>query len=382
MAAALLAAVGLATPWAGLVSAGDGAPPKAALDVYPHKTVKRKEFGWGARSYWLFEPADPAPPKAPVVVLNHGWLAVNPGAYGAWIEHLVRSGNTVVFPRYQTDAFTKPTDFLPNALSAAADAFVVLDTAPGHVRADRERFALIGHSAGGNLAAQMAAVAARENLPVPRAVIALMPGEVQPIREPSLATIPAETLLVVAVAEDDRIVGDVRAREIFTEASAVPASRKKFVFYKTDLHGVPRLIAHHLAPTAALHGFDTGDGLLRGFQMTKAEVNAFDRAGFWRLTELTLLAAFSGQTLDEATARGEKFRHLGYWSDGRAVTRPVVEDDLSRVPRVYPTHGLRLIKWSPTFLLLPGLGLADEALPGEPADDPLATKPDPAALRR
>ena len=113
------------------------------------KVVKRQEFGRGARSYWLFEPAEPTPESAPVVVFHHGWLAVNPAAYGAWIEHLVRSGQVVIFPRYQADGFTRPADFLPNALAAVRDALDVLETSPGHVRPDRRRFALIGHSAGG-----------------------------------------------------------------------------------------------------------------------------------------------------------------------------------------------------------------------------------------
>ena len=52
-------------------------PPTA--DFYPHKSYQRKEYGWGATSYWLYEPADPKPEKAAVVVLNHGWLGVNPG---------------------------------------------------------------------------------------------------------------------------------------------------------------------------------------------------------------------------------------------------------------------------------------------------------------
>ncbi len=312
---------------------------------YPHKVVKRAEFGTGARSYWLFEPAEPSPLKAPVVVLYHGWLAVNPSAYGAWVTHLVRSGHTVVFPRYQADALTKPTEFLPNAVAAVTDALDVLETAPRHVRPDRKRFALVGHSAGGNLAAQMAAVAATSGLPAPRAVVAMMPGEVQPMREPDLSKIPADTLLIVAVAENDRIVGDVRAREIFTEASSIPLSRKKFVFYRTDLHGIPWLVAHHFAPTAHDATFDNGDGMLMTLQKAQAEINALDRAGFWRLTDLTLAAAFAGQTLDEATDSGAHFRHLGYWSDGKAVTPPVVGDDLAKIPRIFPTHGMRLIPW-------------------------------------
>src|SRR5262245_13868289 len=313
---------------------------------YPHQTVIRQEFGSGARSYWLFEPADPRPAVAPVLVFHHGWLAVNPGAYGAWIDHLVRNGQIVIFPRYQTDVATRPVDFLANALWAVRDAFDVLETSPKHIRPDRSRFALIGHSAGGNLSAQMAAVAAENHLPVPRALICLMPGEVQPMRTPSLAQIPPTTLLVVTAAEDDVVVGDVRAREIFSGATAIPKDRKKYVLYLSDLHGTPRLIADHLAPTAAHRGLDSGDGVLHSFQMSRAELNAFDYAGFWRLADITLAAAFAGKTLDEATDRGELFRHLGYWSDGRAVERPIVGDDLTTIPRVLLTNGLRLIKWT------------------------------------
>lgn len=337
----VLTAATLLTPASTL---GDDAHAKSA--TLPHKSVSRQEFGSGARSYWLFEPAEPRPDSAPVVVFNHGWLAVNPGAYGAWIEHLAQTGHIVIFPRYQTDMTTRPADFLPNALHAVRDAFVVLDSSHKHIRPDRKRFALIGHSAGGNLAAQMAAVAVENGLPEPRAVVALMPGEVAPMAEPSLARIPANTLLVVVAAEDDRVVGDVRARQIFAGATAVPKERKKYVLYLSDLHGSPRLIADHLAPTAALTGFDTGDGFLRGFQMTRAELNAFDYAGFWRIADITIQAAFLGRTLDEATDRGALFRHLGYWSDGRAVERPIVGDDLSAIPRVFPTNGLRLIKWT------------------------------------
>ena len=250
----------------------------------------------------------------------------------------------MIFPRYQTDAFTRPVDFLPNALAAVTDALDVLETAPGHVRPDRSQFALIGHSAGGNLAAQMAAVAAEAKIPQPKAVIALMPGEVQASRTPNLTQIPADTLLVVTVAEDDRIVGDARAREIFTLANRIPLNRKKFVLYRSDHHGLPRLIAHHLAPTAAEPNLDTGEGLLLGFQMNMAELNAFDTAGFWRLADVTLWAAFHNLTLDQATNRGDLFRHLGFWSDGRPVVRPIVGDDLNEIPRVSPLNGSRLIK--------------------------------------
>ena len=75
------------------------------------------------------------------------------------------------------------------------------------------------------------------------------------------------------------------------------------------------------------------------------EVNAFDTAGFWRMADLTLDAAFAGKTLDEATDKGEAFRHLGYWSDGRPVLPPIVGDDLTTIPRVFPPAGLKVFAW-------------------------------------
>lgn len=323
------------------------APPSSAEDgpMYPHKAVKRSEIGTGPRSYWLFEPAGPTPATAPVVVFLHGWIQVNPGAYGAWIDHLTRRGHVVIFPRYHADWSTRPAEFLPNAVTAVRDALDVLRTAPGHVRPDRTRFALVGHSAGGNLAALMAAVAEEQGLPEPRAVVAIMPGEVKPLREPSLARIPARCQLVVVAADADWVVGDVRARQIFAESTSVPSSNKQFVLYRSDRHGSPPLVANHTAPTGALLEFDTGEGPLRSFQMARGEVNALDRFGLWRVADVTLEAGFAGRTIVEASGHGAMFRDLGRWSDGQAVVHPVVGGDLASIPRVPVPHGLRLIPW-------------------------------------
>ncbi len=311
--------------------------------------MKRFEIGQGPRSYWLFEPDAPKPDgKAPVVVFLHGWFAVNPGFYGAWIDHLVRDGRIVIFPRYQNDVGTLPQDFLPNALAAIRDALGVLHDGVGHVRPDPLRFALVGHSAGGNLAAQIAAVASdpHSDLPLPQAVIAVMPGEVIPAAEPVLSRIPATTLMLVMVGEEDVVVGDLRGRQIFAEATAIPRARKRFVLFRSDRHGVPALIAEHTAPTGVHHRLDNGEGLFRSLQMSFGDVNALDRVGFWRMADITMDAAFNGQTLDDVTRDPERFRHLGFWSDGHKVNQPVVGSDLSAIPRVIPGNGLRLFPWS------------------------------------
>jgi pimeloyl-ACP methyl ester carboxylesterase len=282
------------------------------------------------------------------VVFLHGWFAVNPGFYGAWIDHLVRDGRIVIFPRYQNDVGTLPQDFLPNALAAIRDALAVLHDGVGHVRPDPARFALIGHSAGANLAAQIAAVASDPHaaIPLPQSVIALMPGQIIPMREPTLDRIPATTLMVVMVGEEDLVVGDLRGRQIFAEATAVPRSRKRFILFRSDRHGYPPLIAEHTAPTGLHPRLDNGEGIFQSLQRSFGDVNALDRAGFWRITDLTLEAAFNGKTLDDVTRDLEEFRHLGFWSDGRKVNSPIVGSDLSMIPRVIPANGLRIFPWS------------------------------------
>jgi len=330
-------------------SKSDG-PPQSGSEAEnaPHQSVRRYEIGVGPRSYWLFEPDQPKPERAPVVVFLHGWFAVNPGFYGAWIDHLVRHGRIVIFPRYQNDVGTLPQDFLPNALAAVRDALGALTLGVPHVRPDTRRFVLIGHSAGGNLAAQIAAMAAdpHSDIPLPRALVVLMPGELIPIRQPSLDRIPASTLLLVVVGEEDLVVGDLRARQIFTEATSIPRARKRFVLFRSDRHGYPPLVAEHGAPTGVNHRLDTGEGLFRSLQRSFGDVNALDRAGFWRMADTTLEAAFDGKTLDDATKDLERFRHLGYWSDGRRVIPPIVGDDLTAIPRVIPGNGLRIFPLS------------------------------------
>ena len=204
MAARRITTLILVLSWTSLgVSAeGQGTP------AYAHRAVKKYEIGTGPRSYTLFEPDDPKPDIAPVVVFHHGWLAMNPGVYGAWINHLVRSGNIVIYPRFM-ESETPVNHYLLNAVDAIVDAIQVLSSSPAHVKADLTRFALIGHSTGGVLSAQVAALAVSHGLPEPRAVVAVTPGEILRTRGPDLAQIPASTLLVVITAEHDVVTGDI-----------------------------------------------------------------------------------------------------------------------------------------------------------------------------
>ncbi|GIW86034.1 MAG: hypothetical protein KatS3mg108_0358 [Isosphaeraceae bacterium] len=335
-----LVALLVAPPGEG-VPAGVAADPPRSRQIagslggpYRHGVVRAEALGRGARSYWLYEPAEPTPEEpAPVVVFLHGWLAVNPGVYGAWIEHLTRSGCVVIYPRYQADWTTPPAEFLPNAASAIADALDVLATAPGRVRPDRSRVGLIGHSAGANLAVMLAA-GRPDGLPQPRAVVAVMPGEVLPIDQPSPADLPAETRLLVVVGDRDAVVGDARARQIFAAATLIPPENKEYLYYRTQRHAPMPLVADHLAPTAALAGYDSGDGPFRLIQMARAGLDHLDRAGFWEAADLALRAGFEDLSLDQATDHGARLRQLGRGIPGIELLGPLNGDDLARLPRV------------------------------------------------
>src|SRR5207249_2577781 len=97
----------------------------------------------------------------------HGYMGVRPNVYGGWIEHLVRRGNIVVFPVYQASPIGA-REYTGNALAAVQDAFRVLRTEPGHVRPGAQgRWALVGHSLGCPIGANIAAVAESKGLPKP-----------------------------------------------------------------------------------------------------------------------------------------------------------------------------------------------------------------------
>src|SRR5688572_7616869 len=88
----------------------------------PHAAVIKNRYGQGGKEYWIYEPDRPKPKTAPVVIFLHGWSSTNPLYYGAWIDHIVKRGNIVVFPRYQSNILTSRADFIPNTLEAVKAA--------------------------------------------------------------------------------------------------------------------------------------------------------------------------------------------------------------------------------------------------------------------
>lgn len=317
---------------------------------YAHAKVTKNRYGTGNQEYWIFEPDTPKPATAPVVVFLHGWGGMNPLYYGAWLDHLVKRGNIVVYPRYQATLLTPLREFLPSTLGAIKDAITRLQTQHGHVKPDLSKFAVVGHSMGGLLSANVAALAKESNLPQVRAVMAVEPGITEPpINAPlaDLKKIPAETLLLAVAGDQDTLVRDTDAKRIYYESTEVSAANKDFIMIVTDTHGTPSLQASHRMPTAMDRSYDNGEGVSGGpanpervgnsssrrtgnanesRRMETMLVNALDYYGTWKLFDALCDAAFYGKNREYALGNTTQQRFMGRWSDGVPVKELKVTD--------------------------------------------------------
>jgi pimeloyl-ACP methyl ester carboxylesterase len=291
---------------------------------YTHQEVKTSVYGEGATQYWIFEPASPKPASAPVLVFNHGWLATSPTFYQAWINHLVKQGYIVIYPRYQED-FTTPSDkFTPNAFNSTLEALKVLET-DEHVRPLPDQWAVVGHSVGGLISVNMASSYKEYGLAPPLAVFAVEPGRSRSSEDQvgpligNLSNIPPETLLLTLAGDQDTWVGNYDAIRIINQTPQIPIQNKDYILMVSDTHGTPELMADHFAPLAAsfrINGWD--------FDFL---VNAQDYYGTWKLMDGLLDASFQGTNQEYALGNTTPQRFMGFWSDGQAVKELVVTDN-------------------------------------------------------
>ncbi len=300
---------------------------------YPHAGVVTSSFGEGGQQYWLIEPRDPTPTSAPVVIFHHGWMILTPEFYRGWIDHLVRRGNIVLFPRYQGGPLTPREEFLPNTVAAVEAGLAVLQS-EGHVTPDLSKVASVGYSTGGLLAVNLAVIAAEEGLPQPKAILCAMPGGPQWFsgdseRVEDLSAIPTGTLLLCVVGEDDHLVGDQGGRTIYNGTTQIPAEDKDYIVMHSDFHGRPNLWANHLVPLS----FDGSNASLTEAvaeqfpeSVLGRATNALDYYGLWKLLDGLADAAFYGLNREFALGDTPEQRYMGKWSDGTPVRELTVMD--------------------------------------------------------
>lgn len=255
-AAAVAPAPAAATPPAAPRSPAAGARPAAAARPavplpaparrtagepsadYAPPGAERVDVGSGPHGAAIFRKPGISRQPGPVVIFLHGWVAIDARRYGSWIGHLVHGGTTVVYPAYQTKPAYDTITPLTNVLAGVRVALEHVQVAPG-------RLVVAGHSTGGALAADYAAVAADHGLPAPAAVFSVYPGRklrhlAVAIPSAELGTIAPGTRVVAYAGERDTAVGRATAKRIAAQAVRADAELRIVRDDAVDDHSAPR----------------------------------------------------------------------------------------------------------------------------------------------
>ena len=221
--------------FAALALAGCGDAPRPAPGP---PAIVTEQVGRGAQTAWIVR--QDVPGIQPVVLFLHGWGATEPRFYRPWLDHLARQGVTVIYPRYQDSFLMPPAQALGNALAGVRLALARVGGEPG-------QFVVVGHSAGGALAADYAAIATTAKLPVPMAVLALYPGRTlrgAPLSIPEIdpGRIPGFVRIEALAGERDTTVGTTVARRIVAGAAQVARARRRYTLVRDPA------VADHLGP--------------------------------------------------------------------------------------------------------------------------------------
>jgi pimeloyl-ACP methyl ester carboxylesterase len=312
--------------WLSLFATGDpiSAPEQPAVGpggaVYLHHDVLFSNLADEADGYWLFEPADPKPDSAQVVVFLHGYGAINPMIYGAWIRHIVRKGNIVIYPRYQKNLFSpRPDAFADNAATAIRQALEKLSQGE-HVRPIAEPLIIAGHSYGGTIAANLGVNYAQFGIPQPKGLLLCAPGT-GPLKGGRLVTyeaLPEDTRLLVLVSINDHVVGEELGRLIFETATNTPA--RNLIRLLPDDYGTPPLTSVHNESYALDAAFDAGiHNASYHRSLSTAKLDAADFYAQWKLLDALSDCLRRGENCHLAFGDTPEQRYMGAWSDGTPV---------------------------------------------------------------
>ncbi len=277
---------------------------------YTHDTVAAKRYGAGSEEVWVFYPDTPPSAGATVVFFMHGWGGYAPEPYGAWIEHLVRKGNVVVFPRYQDNILTPIEEISAGAVQGVQTAWrEIMDDAFIDVRTDRVGW--VGHSLGAYLAVNIATQSSTLGLPTPALLMLVEPGSTERLDFADTSGIPEDTPIIVADGDRDCVVECDGSIAFMDEASQHPEKNIVRILMQSDPNVTPALLADHFSPLArsskftALVGevsqvgqFD-GTSFLDEFADSQRLPDDLDYRGYWTVLDVLLACAFE---LDEVNS--------------------------------------------------------------------------------
>lgn len=295
---------------------------------YIHSDVVFHNYATNPDGFYLFEPSSPTPDSANVVVFLHGLALVSPHLYGAWINHLVKHGNIVIYPKYQdANAQVPASQFNANAITGILNALDTLQLA-GHVKPRLQNFAVGGHSYGGLMTANMGILAATAGFPQPKALFSCQgyTDNTTDTRLPDYSIMPADVNLLIVVGDNDAIVGTTFGHFLMDSTVNVPTSRKNLITHHSDNHGSPAIGSTHFEPCSRDNTYDTGESnLFTTVCGLGTKTDAVDYFCYWKLFDALMDCAFYGESCNYAFGDTPEQHGMGEWSDGQPLVTLTVE---------------------------------------------------------
>lgn len=287
----------------------------------------------GVGGYTIYEPNPRPLNPAPVVVFLHGNIPLEQfsdvddiedvAGSGDLMAHLAKKGNIVIYPRYQSSSRTPdPTLQTQTVLDSISAALADLKGNTESSEPDEENFGLIGHSRGGWLAINAAALCEPSGLPEPDYVLAYEPGEDthSGIPQTDWTGLPADMKLLVVIGEDDDFAGEYAYRyggkKIWEGTTGIiPDEQRNFIKVQSDYRGFPALKADHSIPVTT------------NPPLNNAVLDAMDYYAVWKLADALIGCTGNGSFCDYCLGNTWKQRYMGLWSDGRPVKPLIVTAD-------------------------------------------------------
>ena len=330
VAAAIVGALALISAEAAQAGAAINQPPQPERGPggsdYFYDGVRVSSGGTGADAWYVFEPVDPRPKKAPLAVVMHGYSEyAGYDQMHAFIRHTVRKGSIVIYPRWQTAIATPcpgPIDIEPciaSAVNGIRGALSYLRSSSKRVQPQQRKTSYFGFSFGAIITANLANRYRSLGLPKPRAIFLDDPhdggltGPGEPALDDSLSGIPPKTKVQCHSSADGVISEPGKegssCNAVFPLLGQIPSKNKDLVLAHADDHGDPDLDAGHGVCTAR-----------------PGTADAYDWNFCWKVWDALRSCAIAQTDCRYALGDTRRHRSNGSWSDGAAVALLTIQD--------------------------------------------------------
>ncbi len=308
-------------PFSMLFSQSSSTAGSLGINENPYQFDKIIQEGFAKESngFWLFYPENPEDIALNVVVFVHGYGAINSEVYGSWIEHLVKSGNIVIYPRYQKNLMVpSPGKFAPNAAKGIQDALAYLNKKQFNF--DEHSLSLVGHSYGGVICSNLAAQYQHFGIPKPVALLLCSPGT-GPFSGGILKDytgMPDDLKFVIMVSTRDRTVGDKFGKMVYANAKNVVD--RNLILQHPDSDGSWYITAGHNESYAFNKDFDNGYHNYSSKRASKiSKVDAVDKFGYWKIFDALMDCGRNGKNCKSALGNTKEQCHMGFWPGGKPI---------------------------------------------------------------